>query len=87
MMLILPTLVSIIKYYNFNENGKKVNITIIQPNIDPYEEKYKIRNIDNVSYLKSLITKNNISNSKIILPETFLAALRASKPELICIVK
>ena len=31
MLLILPTLVSLIKYYNFNENGKKVNITIIQP--------------------------------------------------------
>ena len=73
MLLILPTLVSLIKYYNFNENGKKVNITIIQPNIDPYDEKYKIRNIDNISYLKSLITKNNISNSKIILPETYFS--------------
>jgi apolipoprotein N-acyltransferase len=73
MLLILPTLFSLIKYYNFNENGKKVNITIIQPNIDPYEEKYKIRNIDNISYLKSIITKNNISNSKIILPETFFS--------------
>ena len=73
MLLILPTLVSLIKYYNFNENGKKVNITIIQPNIDPYDEKYKIRNIDNISYLKSMITKNNISNSKIILPETFFS--------------
>ena len=73
LLMILPSIISIIKYYNFSESGNKVDITIVQPNIDPYNEKYKIRNIDNISYLKSIITDNNIRNSKIILPETFFS--------------
>ena len=73
LLLILPLSISLIKYYNFKERGNKIDITIVQPNIDPYEEKYKIRNIDNINYLKSLITENNIRNSKIILPETFFS--------------
>ena len=73
LLLILPLSISLIKYYNFKERGNKIDITIVQPNIDPYEEKYKIRNIDNINYLKSLITENNIRNSIIILPETFFS--------------
>lgn len=73
LLLILPSTISLINYYNFKESGNEIDITIVQPNIDPYEEKYKIRNIDNINYLKSLITENNIHNSNIILPETFFS--------------
>jgi len=50
--LILPSTISLINYYNFKESGNEIDITIVQPNIDPYEEKYKIRNIDIINSLK-----------------------------------
>ena len=72
-ILIIPTLISIIIHKNFKENGEVKNISIIQPNIDPYSEKYSITNNDNLDYLEKIADINKIRNSLILLPETFFS--------------
>ncbi len=38
--LLLPILISYYIYYNYEENGPAVEIVVVQPNIDPYTEKF-----------------------------------------------
>ena len=83
-ILIIPTLISVIIYKNFEENGEVKNISIIQPNIDPYSEKYSITNNDNLDYLEKIADINKIRNSLILLPETF--SLREYKSIAIIII-
>ena len=45
----------------------------MQPNIDPYDEKYKRSNLDNYNYLVNKLEKNEVKNSTIILPETYFS--------------
>lgn len=40
LLIFLPILISITLYYTYEENGKPVNVTVVQPNIDPYNEKF-----------------------------------------------
>ena len=38
--LLIPISISLIRYYNYNETGDQQNIVVLQPNIDPYNEKF-----------------------------------------------
>ncbi len=38
--IIIPLSISINRYQNYNEDGEEYNIAILQPNIDPYTEKF-----------------------------------------------
>jgi len=40
LCLFLPVTVSIIRYHNYTEKGKSVDVVVAQPNIDPYSEQY-----------------------------------------------
>jgi apolipoprotein N-acyltransferase len=40
ILIFLPIAISIFLYYNHTENGKDYDIVIVQPNVDPYNEKY-----------------------------------------------
>ncbi|WP_460219682.1 apolipoprotein N-acyltransferase [Psychroserpens sp. MEBiC05023] len=73
-LIIIPIGISLIIYNTYSHEGDTVNIIAIQPNIDPYSEKY---NMTNIKFTELLI---ELSNSKItdstdfiIAPETFLA--------------
>lgn len=37
-----PITFSLVQYYNFEEDGDRVNIIVTQPNIDTYEEKWRV---------------------------------------------
>jgi apolipoprotein N-acyltransferase len=39
-MILVPIIISLIIYYNYTEKGIAVNTIIVQPNIDPYNEKF-----------------------------------------------
>lgn len=73
LIIIIPIAIS--KYiYNFIEiDEKQKNIFIVQPNVDPYKEKYSKSNTDSYFYLYNLLEKNKVNNSTIILPETFFS--------------
>jgi apolipoprotein N-acyltransferase len=38
--IILPIIISLSIYYSYNEKSAPVNIVVVQPNIDPYSEKF-----------------------------------------------
>tara|TARA_A100000164_G_C21908123_1_gene774171 strand:- start:1183 stop:2130 length:948 start_codon:yes stop_codon:yes gene_type:complete len=51
----------------------KLKTTIIQPNIDPYDEKFNRSNDQNLKYLQSILSDKINRNSLIILPETYFS--------------
>ena len=70
----IPIISSILIYLNIPDTKKLINVIVIQPNIDPYKEKYAFTNFDFLNKLENL-TKNkiNLNTSYIIAPETFFA--------------
>jgi len=74
LIIIIPILVSIIILKTYKEDGKKVEVILLQPNINPYTEKYNTTDkriailLDSLTH--SAITKNT---DFIIAPETVFA--------------
>ena len=44
LLLLLPSVGSYLIFQNFEENGETVNVALIQPNLDPYTEKFNPQN-------------------------------------------
>ncbi|MDH6250849.1 apolipoprotein N-acyltransferase [Chryseobacterium sp. H1D6B] len=74
LLIILPMLISVIKYKTFDEKPiGQVNVLMLQPDLDPYAEKYSKDSLTIVSDLLKLAEQN--SKGKIdyyIAPETAL---------------
>jgi len=73
-LIIIPILISFSIYYTYNEHQKPVNIVVVQPNIDPYNEKFggmtaqdQLRKLLNLAVLK--IDSNT---EYLVCPETAL---------------
>ncbi|MDM1554614.1 MULTISPECIES: apolipoprotein N-acyltransferase [Chryseobacterium] len=73
-LIAVPIIISIIKYHNFNEKPSgQVNVLMLQPDLDPYAEKYSKDSLTIEQDLLALAEKN--STTKIdyyIAPETAL---------------
>lgn len=71
----IPVVISYYSYINYSEKGlKTADVVVLQPNIDPYEEKYQFSNEDTseaMSYF--LLDKLDHKVNFIITPETMLA--------------
>ncbi len=73
-LVIIPILISLVIYKTYVHEGETVNVIALQPNIDPYSEKYNMTNIKFSKLLFELSnTKISDSTDFIIAPETFLA--------------
>ena len=60
--------------YNFQENDKEyLTVSILQPNIDPYTEKYGRTNISILQDFKSFVDSSVNSNDLIVAPETYFS--------------
>ncbi|WP_312766531.1 apolipoprotein N-acyltransferase [Epilithonimonas sp.] len=78
--IILPMVISLVKYYNYTpETVGSINVTMLQPALDPYTEKYQKDSLTIESDLLKLATENSVlqndKKSKIDLylsPETSL---------------
>ncbi|WP_312762108.1 apolipoprotein N-acyltransferase [Epilithonimonas sp.] len=78
--IILPMVISLVKYYNYKpETVGSINVTMLQPALDPYNEKYQKDSLTIESDLLKLATENSVlqsdKKSKIDLylsPETSL---------------
>ncbi len=75
--LLIPILISVYMFSNYFETGEIRNTVVLQPNIDPYAEKFK--GMSKEEQLQRLIqlTKQSISDSVdlIVAPETALPTL------------
>ncbi|PCJ26800.1 MAG: apolipoprotein N-acyltransferase [Flavobacteriales bacterium] len=71
-ILIVPTVFSVITYYNYVEEENPIEIVVIQPNIDPYTEKFGgMTEADQIDRILSLARKKITSNTKfVVAPET-----------------
>ncbi|WP_288897680.1 apolipoprotein N-acyltransferase [uncultured Capnocytophaga sp.] len=71
----IPVAISYYSYINYSEKGlKTADVVVLQPNIDPYEEKYQVNNevtSEAISYF--LLDKLDHKVNFIITPETMFA--------------
>ena len=59
-IILIPIIVSLIIYTNIDVEEEKIKTVIIQPNIDPYNEKFNRSNDQNLRYLESIL--NDVKN-------------------------
>lgn len=75
-ILILPIISSYIIYNSYEEQGKPINITVLQPSLDPYKEKYSKDGEEILNDLLNLAESNSKNNPNFILgPETALPGM------------
>jgi len=71
LLLLMPTLISNHIFKNYKETGDNINIAVLQPNLDPYSEKYNIsqnQQLNTIMTLADSIVDENIDY--MIAPET-----------------
>ena len=71
LLLLIPILISKIIYTNYEEIGKPVNVTVLQPNFDPYTEKFDIPYAVQMEKMKN-ISEQKLTDSTdyLVWPET-----------------
>ncbi|OIP49154.1 MAG: apolipoprotein N-acyltransferase [Flavobacteriaceae bacterium CG2_30_34_30] len=75
LYIFVPIAISLILFYTYDESGEKVNIVVLQPNIDPYSEKYNVSNDEIASQLFDLAeTKITQETDFVLAPETVFAS-------------
>ena len=70
--IVLPVLISLIIYFRYNEQGQTARVLILQPNIDPWTEKFDRPNSEALKDLVQL-AKTGDRFDLILAPETALA--------------
>lgn len=74
LIIAIPIIISLWIFQKYEPGTNKVKVTLLQPNIDPYSEKY---NIQNTQVAQDLITlaKDNVTQQTdyVIAPETALS--------------
>lgn len=74
-VLVIPLIVSLTMYYSYNEKNDPVEIVVVQPNIDPYNEKFDTDLKTQLDKIYALIDKKASNNTDfIIAPETAISA-------------
>jgi len=73
-VIILPVTFSLIRYYTYEKKGKGIPVTIVQPNIDPYNDKFSGMSVDEQLKRIMELAQNGINDSTlyVIGPETAL---------------
>ncbi len=77
LIIVIPILVSyLILAVRTITTDKKINVTVVQPNIDPYNEKFDVTFNAQLNKLHQqlLQTKLNAKTELVVLPETFIVS-------------
>src|SRR5690606_7541719 len=73
-VIILPILISLTIYHTYKIEGEQINVIALQPNIDPYSEKYNVSNEEIADMLLMLAdNKINPQTDLIVAPESVFA--------------
>ena len=72
--ILIPIAISLAIYATYTEEGDTLEVIVVQPNIDPYSEKYNMSNLKFADLLVNL-TEDKITDSTqfVITPETYFA--------------
>ena len=78
-LILIPIIISLFIYYNYDEKGKQANVIIVQPNIDPYYEKFDAMTPEQqlAKLLNLAKHKTNQNTDLLVGPETAI-------PEIVC---
>ena len=73
LILLLPIIFSMYIYSSYQEKENPVTITVLQPNVDPYSEKYVLGFEEQLNSMLSLVSADQLNSSDyLIAPETAL---------------
>ena len=72
-IIFLPIFCSLLIYQNITIKESEIKTVVVQPNIDPYNEKFNRSNDQNLKYLESILSDEINRNSVVILPETYFS--------------
>ncbi len=74
LIIIIPIIISVLILKTYKEDGEDIEVVILQPNINPYTEKYNI-NDTRIGILLDSLTKTQITSTTdfVIAPETVFA--------------
>jgi len=72
-VIFTPMVCSLLIYKNITIQESKIKTVIVQPNIDPYDEKFNRSDEQNLIYLESILSDKKNRNSVVILPETYFS--------------
>ncbi|HOY38732.1 MAG: apolipoprotein N-acyltransferase [Bacteroidales bacterium] len=71
LLILVPIGYSVVRYYTYSEKPDPVDIVVIQPNIDPYNEKFETPSMDQLSDMLTLADQKMDSTVDVIVgPET-----------------
>lgn len=72
LIVVLPVAFSLVRFYTYKETTKPENIVVLQPNIDPYHEKFSgMTNEEQLQILLDLARKNQDTTTDYMVgPET-----------------
>ncbi|QKX05742.1 apolipoprotein N-acyltransferase [Aquimarina sp. TRL1] len=74
LLIILPLSISLLIFYTYEEKGEDIELVVLQPNINPYTEKYNTTDQKIGALLHKLATeKITDSTDAVIAPETVFA--------------
>lgn len=69
--ILVPIIISLAIYQNYEEKGDEISVGLIQPNLDSYKEKYSKSSDEIVADLISIMEDENLKNVNILVtPET-----------------
>jgi len=74
LTIFLPIIFSLIIYYSYNEKEAPVNVVVVQPNIDPYNEKFNGMTFEDQLNKMLDLAKQKVDSSTeyLVFPETAL---------------
>ena len=74
LIILVPIIISVVILKTYEEKGEEIEVVLLQPNINPYTEKYNTSDQRISDLLTSLTTSEITSNTRfIIAPETVFA--------------
>lgn len=77
LLILTPIIISIYKYNNYEEKGEPVEVVVLQPNIDPYHEKFgSMDALEQITRLLSVADNMITPNTKYVVgPETAIVEI------------
>lgn len=73
LLILIPLTFSMIRFYTYQEKGEKVEVVVVQPNIDPYNEQFNLSPVEAVDRMISLAKPQLTSQTRfIVTPESMI---------------
>ena len=69
----IPIIISLFIFKNHKNDSRSVKVALIQPNIDPYNDKYGRTNLEILDEFKETTKELNFNSKLIITPETYFS--------------